>query len=70
MVTWENLDLNNGTRLEMVFENFNSRMLDMLLDFAKDKLTIIGFDPVTKKFLSDKNIKLSEDQIKRIVDCT
>ncbi len=64
----ENLDLNNGTRLEMVFENFNSRMLDMLLDFAKDKLTIIGFDPVTKKFLSDKNIKLSEDQVKRIVD--
>lgn len=64
----ENLDLNNGTRLEMVFENFNSRMLDKILDFSKDKLTIIGFNPVTKKFLSAKNIKLNEDQVEKILD--
>jgi len=64
----ENLDLNNGTRAEMAFENFTPRMLDKLLDFSKDKLTIIGFDPVTKKFLSAKKIKPTEDQVKKILD--
>ena len=62
----ENLDLNNGTRLEI--GNFKTNALDKLLNFAKDKLTIIGFDPVAKKFLSAKNIKLSEDQVKKILD--
>jgi hypothetical protein len=64
----ENLDLNNGTRVEMTLENFKSGMLDKLLDFSKDKLTIIGFDPVTKRFLSSKNLKLTEDQVKKILD--
>ena len=63
----ENLDLNNGTRLEMIFENFDNK-LDALLDFAKNKLTVIGFDPVTEKFLAAKKIKLTETQIQKILD--
>jgi len=64
----ENLDLNNGTRLEIAMENFNTKSLDKILSFAKDKLTVIGFDPINEKFLAAPTIKLTEAQIAQIMN--
>ena len=64
----ENLDLNNGTNLEINFETFSKGSLNTLLKFAEDKLTIIGFDPSENKFLAAKDINITPTQAEIIED--
>ena len=64
----ENLDLNNGTNLEINFEEFSEGNLNNLLRFAKDKLTVIGFDSSENKFLAAKDINITPAQAYMIKD--
>ena len=64
----ENLDLNNGTRIELIFKKFSDSILRKLLKFSKDKLSIIGFDNTKNKFLSSKKLNIPDDVIKSIKD--
>ena len=62
----DKLDLNNGANIKITFKKFNKNQLKILLEFAKDKFSVIGFNKHSKKFIDAKNLSVSKDDAKLI----
>ena len=60
------LDLNNGANIKITFKKFNKKQLKILLEFAKDKFSVIGFNKHSKKFIDAKKLSVSKEEIKLI----
>jgi len=62
----DKLDLNNGANIKITFKKFNKKQLKILLEFAKDKFSVIGFNKHTKKFIDAKKLSVSKEEAKLI----
>mgnify|MGYP003642029312 FL=1 len=58
----DKLDLNNGANIKITFKKFKKKQLKILLEFAKDKFSVIGFNKHTKKFLDAKKLSVSKEE--------
>ena len=62
----DKLDLNNGANIKITFKKFNKKQLKILLEFAKDKFSVIGFNKHSKKFIDATKLSVSKEEEKLI----